>query len=289
MIEENPQVLTDRKCVGLVCKPGRADMERVAARVTEFLISNGYEVFVDPGSCNVAEKGAEPTLIEDFDVDFVVTIGGDGTILHTLTQLRNRETPLFCINRGTVGFLTESSTTTALETLERVINGEFIVERCVNLSSGVGDQRFDDALNEVYVTSRLPGRLLTFQVYIDGTRVDYGRADGAMLATPTGSTAYALAAGGSILTPNVHGLIFVPVCPPRFELKSLVIPDTSRLELELTKPGAGAYSVIDGQTRWEVEPGSTVWIEKSNNVTRFIRLYDNYFDRLNTRLVPRTL
>ncbi|MGQ4872007.1 MAG: NAD(+)/NADH kinase [Candidatus Thorarchaeota archaeon] len=112
MIEESPRILTDRKRVGLVCKPGRVDMERVAARVTEFLISKGLEVQVDPGSCNVSEKGAEPTLIEDMDVDFVVTIGGDGTILHTLTLLRDRETPLFCINRGTVGFLTESSTTT---------------------------------------------------------------------------------------------------------------------------------------------------------------------------------
>ncbi|MHA1772208.1 MAG: NAD(+)/NADH kinase [Candidatus Thorarchaeota archaeon] len=289
MIEEKPKILTDRRRVGLVCKPGRVDMEQVAAHVTDFLTSNGLEVLVDPGSCNVAQRGAIPTLIEDFDVDFVVTIGGDGTILHTLSLLRNRETPLFCINRGTVGFLTESSTTDALDALKQVINGDCIVERCINISSGVGDLYFDDALNEVYVTSRLPGRLLTFQVYIDGTKVDYGRADGAMLSTPCGSTAYALAAGGSILTPNVHGLIFVPVCPPRFELKSLVIPDTSTLELELTKPGAGALAVIDGQTRWEVEPGSMVWLRKSDTVTRFIRLYDNYFDRLNTRLVPRTL
>lgn len=289
MIEESPRILTDRKRVGLVCKPGRVDMERVAARVTEFLISKGLEVQVDLGSCNVSEKGAEPTRIEDMDVDFVVTIGGDGTILHTLTLLRNRETPLFCINRGTVGFLTESSTTTAVSALERVLRGDCIIERCINLSSGVEDRRFDDCLNEVYVTSRLPGRLLTFQVYLDGTRVDYGRADGALLATPCGSTAYALAAGGSILTPDVHGLIFVPVCPPRFELKSLVIPDTSTLELELTKPKAGAYVVIDGQTRWEIEPGSVVWIRKSDKVTRFIRLYDNYYDRLSTRLVPRTL
>ncbi len=289
MIEKRPQILTDRKTVGLVCKPGRADMERTAARVTEFLLAQGIQVLVDPGSCNVAERGAVPTPIQEMDVDFVVTIGGDGTILHTLCLLPDRETPLFCINRGTVGFLTEASTTTAIEALERVLWGDCIIERCVNLASGVGDRSFGHALNEVYVVSRLPGRLLTFQVYLDGARVDYGRADGAMLATPCGSTAYALAAGGSILTPNVNGLIFVPVCPPRFELKSLVIPDTSTLELELTKPGAGAYAVVDGQLRYEVEAGSTVWLRKSEKVTRFIRLYDNYYDRLNTRLVPRTL
>ena len=159
----------------------------------------------------------------------------------------------------------------------------------MNLSSGVGDRVFEDALNEVYVVSRVPGRLLTFQVFLDGVQVDYGRADGAMLATPVGSSAYALAAGGSILAPNVNGLIFVPVCPPRFELKSIVIPDTSTLELELVKPGAPGLSIIDGQTQWEVEPLETVWIKKSKVVSKFIRLYDNYYDRLNTRLVPRTL
>ncbi|NWF96172.1 MAG: NAD(+)/NADH kinase [Candidatus Thorarchaeota archaeon] len=288
-IETSPEIVTERRSVGLVCKPGRVEIERLAAAVAQYLLDRDYEVKVDPGSCNVAEKGVTPTLIEDMDVDFVITIGGDGTILHTLQHLSNRETPLFCVNRGTVGFLTESSTTTALSLLEDILEGNCVIERCTNLASGVGKQRFPDALNEVYVASCVPGRLLTFQVYIDGNRVDYVRADGCMLATPCGSTAYALAAGGSILTPGVHAFIFVPVCPPRFEMKSLVIPDTCTMELELVKPGACCVAVIDGQTRWDVEPRDRVWIKKSESVTRFIRMYDNYYDRLSTRLVPRIL
>lgn len=164
-----------------------------------------------------------------------------------------------------------------------------MIEHNVNIISGVGDKQFEEALNEVYVVSKVPGRLLTFQVFLDGVQVDYGRADGAMLATPVGSSAYALAAGGSILAPNVNGLIFVPVCPPRFELKSIVIPDRSTLELELVKPGVPGLAIIDGQKRRDVEPLNTVWMKKSETVTKFIRLYDNYYDRLNTRLVPRTL
>jgi NAD+ kinase len=127
------------------------------------------------------------------------------------------------------------------------------------------------------------------QVYVDGVEIDSGRADGAMLATPVGSSAYSLAAGGSILAPNVNGLIFVPVCPPRFELKSVVVPDSATVEIELVKPGVPALAVIDGQTRWEIAPQETVWMKKSEGVCRFIRLYDNYYDRLNTRLVPRIL
>ena len=289
VIEENPQILTDKRTVGLVCRPDRPEIEQYANQVAEFLISKKLDVQVDPGSCNVHHKKAQHTPIEDMDVDFVVTIGGDGTILYTLSTLKDRETPLFCINRGFVGFLTESDTESAIESLEKVLENECIIERNVNINSGVGEKRFEEALNEVYVVSKIPGRLLTFQVFLDGVQVDYGRADGAMLATPVGSSAYALAAGGSILAPNVNGLIFVPVCPPRFELKSIVIPNGSTLELELVKPGAPGLAIIDGQKRWDVEPLDTVWMKKSETETRFIRLYDNYYDRLNTRLVPRTL
>lgn len=289
MIEDNPQILTDRRTVGLVCRPDRPEIERIANQIAEFLVSNDLEVQVDPGSCNVLHKEVKPTLIEEMDVDFVVTIGGDGTILYTLSTLKDRETPLFCINRGFVGFLTETDTESAIAALTQVLENECVIEHNVNISSGVGEKRFDEALNEVYVVSKVPGRLLTFQVFLDGVQVDYGRADGAMLATPVGSSAYALAAGGSILAPNVNGLIFVPVCPPRFELKSIVIPDRSTLELELVKPGVPGLAIVDGQKRWDVEPLNTVWMKKSETVTRFIRLYDNYYDRLNTRLVPRTL
>ena len=272
-----------------MCKPGRTEIERIADRIAQLLISHDINIQIDPGSCHVEQDSVVPTPIEDMDVDFVVTIGGDGTILYTLSKLKDRATPIFCVNRGTVGFLTETGTTTAFSALEKVIAGECVIETNTNISSGVGDNVFPDALNEVYVVSKIPGRLLTLQIFLDDVRIDYGRADGAMLATPSGSTAYALAAGGSILAPDVNGLIFVPVCPPRFELKSIVIPDTSILEMELVKKGASGLAVIDGQTRWDIEPHDKIWLKKSEAVTKFIRLYDNYYDRLNTRLIPRTL
>jgi len=265
------------------------EIERIADRIAQLLISHNINIQIDPGSCHVEQDNIVPTPLEDMDVDFVVTIGGDGTILYTLSRLKDRTTPIFCVNRGTVGFLTETGTTTAFNALEKIIAGECIIETNVNISSGVGDKVFPDALNEVYVVSKIPGRLLTMQIFLDDVRIDYGRADGAMLATPSGSTAYALAAGGSILAPDVNGLIFVPVCPPRFELKSIVIPDHATLEIELVKKGTSGLAVIDGQTRWDIEPHDKIWLKKSEAVTKFIRLYDNYYDRLNTRLIPRTL
>ncbi|UCH03697.1 MAG: NAD(+)/NADH kinase [Candidatus Thorarchaeota archaeon] len=289
MIVEKPQILTDKRLVGLVCKPGRPEADQAANRIAEFMGSHDISVLVDPGSCGVSSERVDPTPIEEMDVDFVVTVGGDGTILYTLSKMKDRETPLFCVNRGSVGFLTETSTTTAITALEKVIRNECVIEQNVNIASGVGERRFEEALNEVYVVSRMPGRLLTFQVHLDGVRIDYGRADGAMVSTPSGSTAYSLAAGGSILSPDVNGFIFVPVCPPRFELKSVVIPDNCVIELELVKPGAQGLAVIDGQATWDIEPSEKVWVKKADCVTRFIRLYDNYWDRVNTRLVPRTL
>jgi len=289
LIVEKPQILTDKKSVGLVCKPGRPEADQAANRIAEFMGSHKVRVMVDPGSCGVSSERAEPIPIEEMDVDFVITVGGDGTILYTLSKMNDRETPLFCVNRGSVGFLTETSTTTAITALEKVIKNECVIEMNVNIASGVGERHFEEALNEVYVVSKMPGRLLTFQVHLDGVRIDYGRADGAMVSTPSGSTAYALAAGGSILSPEVNGFIFVPVCPPRFELKSVVIPEKCVIELELVKPGTPGLAVIDGQTTWDVEPSETVWVKKADTVTKFIRLYDNYWDRVNTRLVPRTL
>ncbi|MGV9103350.1 MAG: NAD(+)/NADH kinase [Promethearchaeia archaeon] len=289
MIERKPQIMSDRRAVGIVCKPGRLDTRKISERIASFLLSQDIAIQVDEGSCVGIHSVAEERPISEFETDFVITIGGDGTILYTLSQLSNRETPLFCVNRGNVGFLTESSTTTAVSSLQKVLANDCVIDKNINLVSGVGDREFGYALNEVYVASSIPGRLLTFQAYVDGVRIDYGRADGAMLSTPIGSTAYALAAGGSIVAPDVGGLIFVPVCPPRFELKSIVVSDDSTVELELVKPGAHGLAVIDGQRRLEVEPGEIVWIKKSDVITRFIRMSDNYYDRLNTRIVPRTL
>lgn len=289
MIEQNPQILSEKRAVGLVCNPSRKEIGRIAERIAQQLVSNNLTIQADSGSFHMVDDKIELIAIEDMDADFVITIGGDGTILYTLSRLKDRSTPLFCINRGTVGFLTESGTTTAFSSLEKVLANECIIESNVNISSGIGEKIFPDALNEVYIVSRIPGRLLTMQIYLDNVRIDYGRADGAMLATPCGSTAYALAAGGSILAPDVNGLIFVPVCSPRFELKAVVIPDHSTLEIELVKSGAPGLAVIDGQTRWDVEAHEKVWLKKSEHISRFIRLYDNYYDRLNTRLIPRTL
>ncbi|MBS3793842.1 MAG: NAD(+)/NADH kinase [Candidatus Thorarchaeota archaeon] len=289
MIERNPQITSDQPAVGIVCKPGRPDTRKIAERIADFLISQDVALQVDEGSCVGIHSVAEERPISGFEADFVITIGGDGTILYTLSKLKDRETPLFCVNRGNVGFLTESSTTTAVSSLKKILHNDCIIDKNINLISGVGEREFGYALNEVYVASSIPGRLLTFQVYVDGVRIDYGRADGAMLSTPVGSTAYALAAGGSIVAPDVDGLIFVPVCPPRFELKSIVVSDDSTVELELVKSGAHGLAIIDGQRRLDVKPGEAVWIKKSDVITRFIRMSDNYYDRLNTRIVPRTL
>ena len=110
MIHQNPQILSDKRLVGIICKPGRMEIERVADRIAQLLISRDINVQIDQGSCNVTHDKVVPTPIEEMDVDFVITIGGDGTILYTLSKLKDRSTPIFCINRGTVGFLTETGT-----------------------------------------------------------------------------------------------------------------------------------------------------------------------------------
>jgi len=133
LIVEKPQILTDKRSVGLVCKPGRPEADQAANRIAEFMGSHNIRVMVDPGSCGVSTERGDPTPIEEMDVDFVITVGGDGTILYTLSRMNDRETPLFCVNRGSVGFLTETSTTTAITALEKVIKDECVIEQNVNM------------------------------------------------------------------------------------------------------------------------------------------------------------
>ena len=157
MLEENPQILSEKRTVGLVCKPERPLMGKIASQLVDTLVSLNVDVQVDKGSCDVIHQKAEPTAIEDMDVDFVITIGGDGTSLYTLTQLKDREMPLFCVNRGTVGFMTEASTTAANGSLKRILDNDCIIESVVNLSSGVGDTVFEDArelINKINKTRR---------------------------------------------------------------------------------------------------------------------------------------
>jgi len=267
----------------IVCRPGPR-IGDYARRIANFLIDRKIEVYATPDSCPALSEFIIESQIHELEPDFVVTVGGDGTVLYTLSKLKRRDIPLFCINRGSFGFMTETDLDNAIPVLEKVLSGNYWIDEAMNLSSGFGDQIFADAQNEVMVHSAKPGKIMTFDIFLDSVLIERGRADGVIISTPTGSTAYALSAGGSILDPRLNAIIVVPICSPLLELRPIVVPGDSSIEIKITKPHGEGLVVIDGQVSYNIPPLSTVWIKKSKIKTRFIRSVTTFYDRFRTKI-----
>jgi len=229
------------------------------------------------------------TDLGEMDVDFIVTVGGDGTILRTAMLMREPETPILGVNLGKRGFLTEASPGDLGQALDRVLEGDYRLQECVKLSSRCLDMEgtFPDSLNEVLVASSLPSKVLDVSLSVDGEHIIDIQADGVIVATPTGSTAYNLSAGGSILAPEVPAMIMTAICPYSY-FRSLVAPLSSRVRIELLKPKADALAIIDGRVHAAIKPRSTIEVWTSPHRARFIR-FRSFYSRLERRLTFRHL
>lgn len=272
---------------GVISRTDLPEALDVARDVIEHLDSKGVEVLVEAETAlalDISEMNAD---LGDMDVDFMVTVGGDGTILRSAMLMREPETPILGINLGMRGFLTEVSPDDAKQALDRMLEGDYNLEECVKLSSRCLEleEAFPDSLNEVLVASSLPSKVLDMRLSVDGEHVIDIQADGAIVATPTGSTAYSLSAGGSILAPGVPAMILTAVCPYSY-FRSLAVPLSSRIRIELLKPKTEALAIIDGRGHTALKPRSTIEVWASPHRAQFIR-FKSFYSRLERRLTFR--
>lgn len=183
--------------------------------------------------------------------DLVVAVGGDGTLLHAARHVAMRDVPLIGINRGRLGFLTDISPERMLDAIDAILAGDYLAERRLMLAAKFEGQADGDtlfALNDVVLQKGDTGRLVEFTTAIDDVYVNAHRGDGLIVATPTGSTAYALSCGGPIIQPNVDSLVIVPICPHTLSDRPLVLPTTSTIRITLdTAGGSPAHVVCDGE------------------------------------------
>jgi len=214
--------------------------------------------------------------IEDLQTDMIITLGGDGTILRTQSSLNESEIPIFGINMGTVGFLTEVEIENAFNVLESVLKGDYFKEKRIQLLVSHGDQ-FLSALNEVVIMTEKPAKMLNFEVQVDGKIVEEFRADGLILATPSGSTAYSMSAGGPIVDPKVGAFIIIPICPYKLGFRAFIVSDESEIKVKLLKKGKKAVFVMDGHISREVNYLEEINFRKSKNDAYFIRTNDKDF------------
>ena len=211
----------------------------------------------------------------EFKCDMAVVLGGDGTLLRAQAKLKE-ETPLFGINMGTVGFLTDIEVKDTFDALNAVLRGDYYKEKRTKLA--VSHENHDyTAMNEVVIMTNKPAKMLHFEIQVDGETIEEVRADGLIISTPSGSTAYAMSAGGPIVDPKLGGFIIIPICPYKLGARPFIVSDNSEITVKLLKKGKSAVFVMDGQINEEAEYLEEIKFKKAYKDVYFIRTSSKYF------------
>jgi len=266
----------------------RHDIHRgveLAEEIVEFLIKRNIDVFLDPLIVSELRRFHNLSCdIDEMDVDIIITIGGDGTILRTQSLITGNKIPIFGINMGTVGFLTEISPEETFHALKEVLDGNYFIEERTRLEVW-HNRKLAPALNEVVLMTRKPAKMLHLEIKVDEEHVEELRADGLIIATPSGSTAYAMSAGGPIVDPRVDAFIIVPICPFKLGSRPTVVSGSSVIQVKLLREGKKAKAVIDGQYEEEINYMDEVIFSKSKENAYFVRLTKDFYKKVREKLI----
>jgi NAD+ kinase len=277
--------------VGIALKPNKPEAGPVVQDLIAWLRQRDCEVVLDPEAaaacpaCGPARPRAEVVA----QADLIVVLGGDGTILAMSRSMGEREVPILGVNLGGLGFLTEITLPELLPTLEAVLRDECAVSRRRMLAATVrraGASAGEyEALNDFVITKTAPSRIVELETAVNGEYVTTYRADGLIVASPTGSTAYCLSAGGPILYPTLPALVVIPICPHTLTNRPLVLPDGARIEVVQRSAGEDVHLTVDGQVDVALQHRDTVVVQRSPHAITLIKSPKlNYFELLRTKL-----
>jgi NAD+ kinase len=277
--------------VGLIARDDRRDAPDVVRELCGWLRAQGCRVLVDESTGRLAGDGIEVARRPDWprDVDLVVVLGGDGTLLAAARLVGGLGVPILGVNLGRLGFLTATTLQELYPMLVRVLAGEVTAEERMVLAASVirdGDVRGEYlALNDVVVSKGTQGRLIELEVSADGQLMAAYRADGLIIATPTGSTAYNLSADGPILFPTMDALVLTPICSHALTDRPIVLPATIALEVRLAAEGTEVALWLDGQLAPPLTGKDVVRICRADARIRLVRdPQKTYFQVLRTKL-----
>ena len=223
------------------------------------------------------------------DLICIIVLGGDGTFLSAARFIDDKDIPLIGVKFGEVGFLAETTEEDLDQTLDLVFKEQFLVQERTRLKIKVVRDNKNikcvDVLNDAVMNKSALSRLASCAVYIDSIYLTTFRADGLIVGTPTGSTAYSLAAGGPVIHPSVPSIILTPICPFTLTNRPLIIPDMAKIEIRFEGDPTDIVLTFDGQEMVEIEPDDKIFIEKSPNVVKLISFEEqSYFKVLKARL-----
>jgi NAD+ kinase len=277
--------------VGIALKPNKPEAGPVVQELVAWLRHRDREVILDveaAAACRACGPGVERSEVVA-QADLIVVLGGDGTILAIARTIGDREVPILGVNLGGLGFLTEVTLPELFPTLEAVLREECAVSRRRMLAAtvrragaSVGEH---EALNDFVITKTAPSRIVELETVVNGEYVTTYRADGLIVASPTGSTAYCLSAGGPILYPTLPALVVIPICPHTLTNRPLVLPDSARIEVVQRSAGEDVHLTVDGQVDVALQHRDSVVVQRAPHAITLVKSPKlNYFQLLRTKL-----
>ena len=273
------------KSVGLVARYDKKHAIKLAEELAGYLKTKGLKVYIEDTLAGKMSSQGKLVPLASMKTDFIITIGGDGTILRTCIAAPKPEPPILAINMGVRGFLTEVEPKDAGAAVEKCLNGEYKIEKCGKLAVSTDGEVTPDALNDVVIHKGALARIIDLETFIDGGKVTNHRADGLIISTPTGSTGYSLAAGGPILEPSLDAIVITPICPHPLTDRPLVVLPDRRIEVRLASDSGEVFFTLDGQEGIGLRKGDRIQVSISPTPVRLIRAgARRFYEILSTKL-----
>ena len=266
---------------GLICNSKIKKSLSLGKDIYTFLQDYG-EIFPELSLAKEIKKKGYSFENINKNSDIVITIGGDGTILRALRVV---DKPIFAINSGGMGFLSEIEGKYSIEGLKKLIDGSYNVEERSKLKTYLDGERLPDAANEVTIQSAKIAKIMYYQILVENELLESIGADGVILSTPTGSTSYALSVGGPILDPTVNAILIAPIAPFRLSARPWVVPLNKKITVRILPKSKETKLVIDGQYSKNVTSDSEIIITGSEKIAKFIRFGESFYQMVRLKLV----
>ncbi len=258
------------RAVGICVKPDQPQLAEPVRELAHWLEGRGLEVRVDREASGFTESEGLSKRDLAAKSDLLVVLGGDGTLLAAARAVGDRDIPILGVNLGTLGFLAETSSDELLASLEDALEGRMAIEKRmrleVQLEGAEGRTARYLALNDAVIGKSALSRMIDLDTRADGNRVTTYHADGLIVSTPTGSSAYSLSAGGPLLLPNLEAFVLTPICPHTLTPRPLVLPERSALEIRIQDARGGeVHLTVDGQVGQELGEGDRIHVRRAEH------------------------
>jgi NAD+ kinase len=282
--------------VGVVVKPNQPEALKTTCHLVEWLAARDIKLVgtpeLDRESIEIETRCAIEIVEQErlaASVDLIVVLGGDGTMIATSRMMGDYDVPVLGINYGTLGYLAEFRVEEMFGALEALLTGDYRIDTrvrlAVDLIRGGEILMHNRALNDVVINKSALARIIEIEARMDGNLINGFRADGLIISTPTGSTAYNLSAGGPVVYPSMNALVITPICPFTLSDRPIVVPDDALIELRLRTPNEEVVLTLDGQVGRPIYPEDRVLIRKSLTTFKIVQpMNRNYFEVLREKL-----